>query len=153
MKPIVFSLDLLDFRDSLKTRYNKGRFEVWDPVRKGYFLATPEEIVRQLLLLYLKQHAKLKLSRVSVERAITVNGELRRYDLVIFDKQAQPFALVECKRPEYKLNQSVVDQAGKYNYKISAPWMIICNGPETICLYIDQDSKTILSAPGLPLFS
>jgi predicted type IV restriction endonuclease len=127
-------LDLLQYRDSLRLRPAGERQEIWDPIRRKYVALTPEEMVRQLLIAHLIQEGKALRNRISVEKQIKVLGRQRRYDLVIHDRHGAPLALVECKRPEVPLDQTLLDQIGRYNLTLGVSWLIVTNGPRTVCL-------------------
>ncbi|MBK7007202.1 MAG: hypothetical protein IPH36_00270 [Saprospiraceae bacterium] len=52
----------------IKHRNAEGQHQVYDPVRKKYVAWQPEEMVRQLLILYLAEVFKIPYSRMAVER-------------------------------------------------------------------------------------
>lgn len=110
---------------------------VFDPVRRRWIALTPEEMVRQLLIQYLLHESHFPLSRMSVERKLTLHGMTRRYDLVLFDVKGNPFLLVECKAPIIPLNQDVLDQAARYNLTIQVPYLFVTNGRKSYCCRID----------------
>ena len=97
---------------TFRQRENDGRTEVFDPIRKKWLVLTPEERVRQQLILFLLNVKKIPASHISVERAITVNGLTKRYDLVVFAPEGNPWMVVECKAPEVEITQAVVEQEG-----------------------------------------
>jgi hypothetical protein len=58
-------------------------------------------------------------------------GELtKRFDLMIFDKGAQPWMLVECKAMGEVLDQKVLWQVLRYNMAIPIKYLVITNGEE-----------------------
>ena len=59
-------------------------------VRKKYILLTPEEKVRQLMLNYLTAELKIPLSKMAVEKSITVNGLIKRWDILVYNKNFEP---------------------------------------------------------------
>ena len=128
---------------TLKIRESGSRKEVFDPVRQKWVVMTPEEQVRQVLILYLLNIKQLPLSHLSVEHAVTVNGMTQRYDLVVFDDALQPYMVVECKAPHVKLTQKVVEQAGRYNSILRAPLLCVTNGLEQRVFKIDFESGEI----------
>lgn len=128
---------------TLKIRENDSRQEIFDPVRRKWVVLTPEERVRQIFILYLLNVKGFPLSHLSVEHAVTVNGMTQRYDLVVFDDDLKPYLVVECKAPQVKLTQSVVEQAGRYNSTLRAPLLCITNGLEHKAFQIDFDNGDI----------
>ena len=57
----------------------------------------------------------------------------RRFDVVCYDRQANPYLIVECKAPSVALSQVVFDQAFQYNLSIAARFVAITNGCEHFC--------------------
>ena len=101
-------------------------------VRKKYILLTPEEKVRQLMLNYLTAEFKIPLSKMAVEKSITVNGLIKRWDILVYNKNFGPELLVECKRPNLPIHQSMFDQVAIYNLAVKAPYLCITNGDNTV---------------------
>lgn len=91
-----------------------GKREVFDPVRKKYVALTPEEEVRQALLWHVHKARAVPLGCIGVENGISVYGLPFRVDLQIFNRQGNAVWLIECKRREIALNQSVMEQIGRY---------------------------------------
>lgn len=137
---------------SFKQRTIEGRTEVFDPVRKKWLLMTPEEQVRQLFVLYLLNVKHIPLSHLSVEKAITVNGLTKRYDIVAFDTQLKPMIVIECKAPEVEITQSVLEQAGCYNSTLHAPVVGVTNGKTSHFFKIDFETGQIFPMSELPYF-
>ena len=113
---------------TIKVRNDGFKSEIFDPVRKIWVIKTPEEEVRQKFILYLLNVKKIPLSHISVEHGVLINGTMKRYDIVVFDENLKPYLVVECKAPEIKLTQKVLDQAGRYNSALRAPFICITNG-------------------------
>ncbi len=128
---------------AFRQRENKGQTEVFDPIRKKWLLLTPEERVRQQLILFLLNIRKIPASHISVEKAITVNGLKKRYDLVVFDQEGKPWMVVECKAPEVEITQAVVEQAGRYNSTLHAPILGVTNGHTQYFFTIDFETGSI----------
>lgn len=128
---------------TLKQRINEGKTEVFDPVRKKWLLLTPEEHVRQVFVLYLLNVKQIPLSHISVEKAITVNGLTKRYDIVVFNMNKRPEIVIECKAPEVKLTQAVIEQAGRYNKTLQANVLGVTNGKQSFFFTIDFETEKI----------
>lgn len=72
-----------------KLRENdKGKTIVECLVRKTDIILTPEEAVRQLFLDRLINEYKYPVSRIKLEHAIHFGREVKRADIVIFEKNA-----------------------------------------------------------------
>lgn len=126
-----------------KQRDKDGRTEVFDPIRKKWLVLTPEERVRQQLILFLLNIKKIPISHLSVEKAITVNGMTKRYDLVVFGEDLKPQMVIECKAPEVEITQAVIEQAGRYNKTLRAPILGVTNGSTHYFFTIDFETEEI----------
>lgn len=78
--------------------------EIWCPSREGWFKAKPEEVVRQLFIVWIQETLGYPLERVRVEWAIQIgaNAEKERADIAVFSDDActDPYIVFELKRPE-----------------------------------------------------
>jgi len=132
----------MQWSSSLKTRSQGASHQVFDRVRRKWVALTPEEMVRQLLIQYFIQEHHFPVSRMSVERKLTILGMIRRYDLVLYDKGAAPFLLAECKAPLMPLNQNVLNQAARYNLQLKVPYLFVTNGRQSYCCRIDFEDQS-----------
>ena len=123
---------------------------VLDPLRKKYIRTTPEEIVRQLWILYLLEVVKLNERLISVERAFNIHGMRRRFDLVVFDKSTHPILLTEFKSPSVPVSQDTFDQIARYNMQLQVPYSLISNGYSHYCFMIDDEKKSFIWQEKLP---
>ena len=134
----------------IRQRQNGGRTEVFDIIRKKWVPLTEEEKVRQYLIHFLVSQKDIPESHLSVERQITVNGLTRRYDLVVFDREGSPWLVIECKAPAVELTQAVVEQVGRYNKTLRAPYIAVCNGRQSIFFQIDFETEKITYLEDMP---
>ena len=88
---------------------------IFDEVRKRWVLLTPEEWVRQNFLQYLIFVKKYPASLIAVEKQIRLNDLKKRFDIVVFDQNSQPWMIVECKAMDVPLDKTVLDQVLRYN--------------------------------------
>ena len=56
----------------------------------------------------------------------------KRCDAVVYDSAMQALMLVECKAETVPLTQKTLDQAITYNRKLNVPYLLLCNGAQTI---------------------
>ena len=68
---------------------------IFDEVRKKWMVLTPEEWVRQNFLQYLIQVKKYPASLIAVEKEIAVADTRKRFDIVVYNKDHQPYMIVE----------------------------------------------------------
>jgi len=130
----------------------EGKLSIFDPLRKKFLILTPEEWVRQHLINYLIFYKKYPKSLFSMEKGIKYNLLLKRFDILILDREASPFLLVECKAPTIKLSQKTAEQIAVYNKSIGARYLAISNGLQHICLELDQVSGTYTQFREFPEF-
>jgi hypothetical protein len=115
-----------------KTKREQDINYVFDIIRKKYVVLTPEEWVRQHIVHYLITEKKYPASLVAVERGLTINGRKKRFDVLVFNKNGQPFLLIECKSPDIEVNRSVFEQVAVYNSVFCAPFLLVTNGLQHI---------------------
>ncbi len=128
----------LNFPDyDFKLKQQAGRWFIFDPVRKKYYVLTPEEWVRQHVLQYLIIDKKYPLQWIAVEKELHINRTKRRFDIVVFNHEMKPEILVECKAPQVAVTQKTFDQANQYNWLIKAPYLFLTNGLKHYICRID----------------
>ena len=147
---MLLRLDLLKYQSELNVSGTEGNLQIFDPIRKKHVALAPEELLRQLFLLYLVEEKKYSQGRISSEIGIEVNGMKKRCDIVVFDAQINPWLLVECKSPGVELTQSVFEQAAVYNLRLKAPYMAITNGLATYCCALDFEQSGFTYLDDLP---
>lgn len=93
-------------RDKIKLRENEGKIEIWCMKREKWLKAKPEELVRQMFIVWIQETLKYPLSRIDVERPIQMgqDAEKERADIVIFsdDARTDPYIIFEVKKPNSK---------------------------------------------------
>ena len=111
----------------------RQRKTVMDPLRKKEVALTPEEAVRQWCIRELL-HGRMKvpMHMMMSETGFRLGSKQFRADILVYDRKAEPLAVVECKRPETDLDRDVLEQAVRYNMVLSVKYIIITNGTSTI---------------------
>ena len=138
----MIDLDLHNLQDLLVTKKEKGIVYILCAIRKKYLIFQPEEMVRQLLIQYLIRNG-YPAEKIQVEKGIDLNGLYRRFDIVIYDQDFNPFLLIECKSHTVSINQDTFDQIAAYNFAVKAPYLMVCNGVQTYCSKVDFNSRKI----------
>lgn len=106
---------------------------VRDPLRKKEVSLTPEEAVRQWCINELLHgQMKIPMHMMMSETGFRLGDKQFRADILVYDRQARPLAVVECKRPEVRLDRNVLEQAIRYNMVLSVKYIIITNGTRTV---------------------
>lgn len=111
-----------------KARRQKSDIMVWDSLRGKYIVLTSEEWVRQHLISYLITNKGVEKTAIIQEYLVDVQGQPQRADILVVDNGLQPLMLVECKAPEIEIDQSVLDQAVRYNSVVGARYIMLTNG-------------------------
>ncbi|MEQ1745787.1 MAG: type I restriction enzyme HsdR N-terminal domain-containing protein [Saprospiraceae bacterium] len=143
-------LDFLQFEPALRlSQTAKGRV-VFDPIRRKNVALTPEELLRQLVLLYLLEVKGYPASRIRSEIGLTLNGQPKRCDIAVFDAALQPWLLVECKSPKVVLVQAAFEQVARYNLRFRAPFLAVTNGLYTFSCALDFAAESFSFLPDLP---
>lgn len=110
------------------------RQTIWDPLRKREVALTPEEQVRQWFIGVLNKDMQVPVHMMMSEAGFRLGDKQFRADIIVYGRDAQPLAVVECKRPEVELTKDVLDQAVRYNMVLDVKYIIITNGRRTyIC--------------------
>ena len=117
-----------------------------DPVRQKKVVETPEERVRQAVIQLLVDQLKVPASLIAVEKAITIQNELKRADLVVYDRRGKAWMVVECKAPGISINQGTFDQIANYNRVLRAPFLFVTNGNDHLCARIEDAKISFLDA-------
>lgn len=148
----MIDINLHEFQSFLKIKTKGDSKYIWDPIRKKYLVPQPEELVRQLLILYLTQKLDYPISRIQVEKSLKVLGQYRRYDIIVYDQNIEPYLLIECKSHKEPINQSVVDQVSRYNITLNAPYLLITNGVQSYCCSVNRDTKEVEFLNAIPSY-
>ena len=101
---------------------------IWDPLRRKEVTATPEEQVRQWFILQLQEVFKVPLHMMKSEVGFKFGEKQYRADILVYDKELRPLAVVECKRPSVPLDAAVVEQSMRYNSVLGVHYIILTNG-------------------------
>jgi len=104
---------------------------IWDDFRNKSVICTPEEWVRQHVAHWLVNERGISRNRIRLELGFELNGLSKRVDILVFNEHFDPWLLVECKRPEVKLDDSVYQQAVRYNLVWKVPQLMLTNGLES----------------------
>jgi predicted type IV restriction endonuclease len=118
--------------------------EVFDPLRKKWFVLTPEEWVRQHFVHYLLSEYGYSAHRMANEVGLRLNNTLRRCDTVVYDDYMQPLMIVEYKASHIQITQRVFDQIARYNMVLGAKYLIVSNGLNHYCCSIADGNVTFM---------
>ena len=98
---------------------DNGKSKIWDPLRRKEVALTPEEEVRQWFISFMNTRMNIPLYKMMSEVSLRYgDGPVRkefRADIVAYGRDSAPLMVVECKRPDIKIDNAVAEQALRYN--------------------------------------
>ena len=121
---VVINYPEPDFR----IKNEAGKEFIFDALRKKWLLLTQEEWVRQNFVQYLIHVLNYPASLIALEKEITLGELKKRFDILVYNKDHQPWMIVECKGADIKLSDETLQQALRYNISVPAEFLIITNG-------------------------
>ncbi|HLT65612.1 MAG TPA: type I restriction enzyme HsdR N-terminal domain-containing protein [Flavobacterium sp.] len=124
---------------------------IFDIIRKKYVVLTPEEWVRQHVVHYLIYTRSFRQSYINVEKMFKINNIVKRYDVVVYNPDGSIYLLVECKKPDIKLSQTVFDQIARYNLQLNAKYLMVTNGLQHIYCRLDYENQKYNFLAEVPL--
>lgn len=136
----MHKLNLPAYKFRMKTEGEKTY--IFDSVRKRFVLLTPEEWVRQHFIKYLVHEKNYPESLMAVEKQISLNGKLFRFDLVVYRRNGQPLLIAEFKAPGVKISQNAFDQVVRYNMTLKVERVVVSNGLQHFVCEIDYPSNS-----------
>jgi hypothetical protein len=113
---------------AFQLKKEKEKDFIFDPLRKKWLLLTPEEWVRQNFVQYLVRVQHYPADLIAQEKVLQLGELKKRFDILVYDKQHRPWMMIECKAPEIKLNEGVLQQLLRYHISIPVGFLVITNG-------------------------
>lgn len=144
----MIQLNLPAFEYKVKKQADK--LYIYDTIRRKYLQLTPEEWVRQHFIHYLTGHLHYPRTLITTESGLKYNRLQRRTDIVVFDRQAAPYMIVECKAPTVSINQQVFNQIAVYNKVLQAQLLVVSNGLQHYCCRFQPEDQRWEFLPRVP---
>ena len=111
-----------------RLKKEKEKDFIFDSLRKKWLLLTPEEWVRQNFVQYLIQVKNYPADLIAQEKVLQLGELKKRFDVLVYDRHHKPWMMIECKAPEIKLDEGVLQQVLRYHISIPVGFLIITNG-------------------------
>ncbi|MDX1440038.1 MAG: type I restriction enzyme HsdR N-terminal domain-containing protein [Rubricoccaceae bacterium] len=124
-------------------RGQKGKEHIFDPIRRKWVSATPEEVVRQHVLRALLDLGYPR-GLTAVEKGFEAFGKMWRADVAVYDRNGKPLLLAECKAPNVPIDQHVFDQLARYNASVGARFLLATNGSVLLVAALGDTSMEFL---------
>ena len=137
---------------ALKTKSVEGTIQVFDVIRKKYFVLTPEEWVRQHFIHYLNTEKNYPMGLMGVEKMVKYNALKTRADIVLYTTEGKAKMIVECKAPNVKITQDTFNQIAKYNFKLKVLFLVVTNGMQHFCCKMDYEKNINCFLEEVPAF-
>jgi type I restriction enzyme M protein len=117
-------------------------------IRKKDIQLKPEEVIRQLYLKVLLERYQYPVSRLTVEHGVNFGREVKRSDIVVFDKDRPtvPYIIIEVKKPNLKDGKN---QLRSYCNATGAPMSVWTNG-DRISYYQRKDPNYFNDISDIP---
>ena len=137
----MIHLPLLD--QNIRIRQQDAKVQVYDPLRRKWVAFTPEEHVRQLLISYLSVMAAYPVAFMATEKEVRLHQLRRRFDLLVYNRNHQPWMLAECKEPGVALTDNTLHQLLAYHSQIPCRFWLLTNGIQTYCADSADPNKIV----------
>ena len=131
-----------------KIKTQNDREFIFDAVRKQWVILSPEEWVRQNFLQYLLKVKKFPASLIAVEKEIRLGELVKRCDIVVYNRNAAPLLMVECKAMEIEINTTAAEQILRYNISLPVRYLVITNG--SYCFAFERTGKAFQALMEIP---
>ena len=134
-----------------KLKKNNNKTYIFDKIRMKWMFLTPEEWVRQNFVMYIRSIG-YPASIMNIEKAFSVYGVTKRYDIVVFNQIGKVNILVECKSFIQKILNNHFDQIMRYNIELKSPYLAVSNGINHYFLKFNTNSRKHEFIDDLPLY-
>lgn len=147
----MLSLNLPEFET--KISLNKGKYVIWDVLRRKNVALTPEEWVRQHFIHYLIHHKGYPQSLMANEVQVSLNSTKKRCDTVLYRRDLTARMIIEYKAPDIEITQNVFDQITRYNMVLRADYLIVSNGLQHYCCKLDYQTNSYVFLKDIPAYN
>ena len=137
---------------NFKLNHAGKKTQIFDVIRKKYVVLTPEEWVRQHLVMFLVREKKYPASLIAVEISLNRGSKKQRADIVAYSNSGKPFLIAECKAPEVKITQETFFQIARYNAPLKMDYLFVTNGINHYCCKMDYQNGEHKFLEEIPLF-
>ena len=123
---------------------------IFDAFRKRWIVLTPEEWVRQNILQYLTAIKNYPAKLIAIEKEISLGELKKRCDIVVYDRSALPWMIIECKEMNAPINSKTLEQILRYHISLPAKYLVITNG--SYCFGFEKKEEQFFEINELPEF-
>jgi len=137
-------------KEQPKIRQQPGTNGIFDVIRKKWLALTPEEWVRQNILQFLLLKRNYPASLIAIEKEIKLGELKKRCDIVVYNRNSEPWMIIECKEMNVSLSQKTIDQILRYHITLPAKFLIISNG--SYCFGFEKKEEQFIEIDDFPDF-
>ena len=119
-------------------------------IRRKKIRLTPEEWVRQHFVAFLSNQLSFPISRIAIEKSIQYAGLTKRWDIVVYVADFQPYILVECKAPQIKISRDTLYQALTYHKEMQGKFIVLTNGLTHAYFEVDSENQQLIELEQIP---
>jgi hypothetical protein len=125
---------------------------IFDNIRKKFVVLTSEEWVRQNFMQYLIQEKSYPESLIVAEKKILLNDKPFRFDLLVYNRNGEPYLIAEIKAPHVRITQEVFDQVVRYNMALRVKLVVVSNGIDHFVCEVDYAERSYKYLKEVPSF-
>ncbi len=125
---------------------------IFDEFRRKWVRMTPEEWVRQQMLMFLNRILGYPATSIAVEKTLRYNGMNRRPDAVISGANGRILMVIECKKPDVIIDEKTFLQASTYSSVLGNAYVLITNGITHFVFKSDPNSGQLKFLKDIPDF-
>ena len=123
---------VVDFPDPVFRLKKEEETEfIFDAIRKQWLVLDEEEWVRQNFIQFLVQTLHYPAAFIAVEKELMLGELKKRFDILVYDRDHQPWMMIECKSRTIDLGDAALQQVLRYNISIPVSFLVITNGRHT----------------------
>lgn len=141
-----------------KLYLRKGKECYLDSYREKLIPATPEETVRQKVLIWLENELKVPNNVILVEMLLSKCGlnSKDRADIVIsrFGEEGllYPVAIVECKANTVQISSNTIEQCCRYTDALGIDYAFVTNGVELLAFHYNEKDDQYIQLAAVPTY-
>lgn len=135
-------------KDRVRIRRRDELHEIFDVIRKKWLIVTPEEWVRQNIIQFLLVKKKYAASLMAIEKEIKLGELKKRCDVVVYNSEAHPWMIIECKEMNVAISQKTMEQILRYHIAVPAKYLIITNG--SFCFGFQKSNNRFIEIHHFP---
>ena len=147
----MLNLNLPSFEYKIKK--TAGKLWIFDVIRKKYVVLIPEEWVRQHFIHYLIHQLNYPKALIKVEGGLLFNQLQKRSDIVVFNREGQPWMVIECKSSDIPLSDNAIFQASVYNATLKAKYVVVTNGLQHFYGEVDWEARSTTALAAMPTYT